>query len=172
LFRGSLVDLDTQEDLTELGKRGVRRSLLENFDTSTLITYGPTNPDHEILIFTDTDCGYCRRLHGMLDEYTEAGIAVRYAAFPRAGIGSSSYDDLVGIWCSEDVNHAMDRVQLGQSIPVTNCDSPVESHYELGLKMGITGTPFMVAANGEILMGIVSAQDLRQRLDQARADGS
>lgn len=171
-IQGRLVDLETQDDLTELGKRDIRRSLLENFDTSTLITYGPTNPDHEILIFTDTDCGYCRRLHEMIDDYTEAGIAVRYAAFPRAGIGSSTYDDLVGVWCSEDVHHAMDRAQLGQSIPGTNCDSPVESHYELGRKMGVSGTPFMVAANGEFFSGIVPAQDLRQRLDQTGTDGS
>jgi len=171
-IQGRLVDLDTQDDLTELGKRGIRRSLLENFDTSTLITYGPTNPDHEILIFTDTDCGYCRRLHEVIDEYTEAGIAVRYAAFPRAGIGSSTYDDLVAVWCSDDTNHAMDQAQLGQSFPRKNCNSPVESHYELGQKMGITGTPFMVTASGEIFGGIVPAQDLRQRLDQARANGS
>ena len=171
-IQGRLVNLDTQDDLTELGKQGIRRHLLENFDSSSFITYGPTNPDHEVLIFTDTDCGYCRRLHGMIDDYVEAGIAVRYAAFPRAGIGSSTYDDLVAVWCSDDVNTAMDQAQLGRSVQNSDCNSPVEQHFELGRQMGVNGTPYIITANGEMFGGIVPAEDLRQRLDQARAGGS
>ena len=171
-IQGRLVDLNTQDDLTELGKQGVRRQLLEEFDFSTLITYGPTHPDHEVVIFTDTDCGFCRRLHAMVDEYIEVGIAVRYAAFPRAGIGSSTYADLVNVWCSEDVNAAMDQAQLGQNIEQHDCTSPVESHFELGRKLGVTGTPFIVTATGEIFGGIVSAQELRSHLDQSSADPS
>jgi thiol:disulfide interchange protein DsbC len=171
-IQGRVVDLDTQDDLTELGKRGIRRQLLQELDVSTLITYGPTDPDHEVLIFTDTDCGYCRRLHGMIDDYIEAGIAVRYAAFPRAGIGSSSYDDLVAVWCAEDVNAAMDQAQLGQRVQRRDCNAPVERHFELGRQMGVAGTPYIITASGEMFGGIVSAQDLRQRLDQDLADGS
>ena len=171
-IQGRLVDLNTQDDLTELGKQGVRRQLLEAFDSSTLITYGPTNPDHEILIFTDTDCGFCRRLHAMIDDYIEAGIAVRYAAFPRAGIGSSTYADLVNVWCSEDVHSAMDQAQLGQPVERSDCASPVESHFELGRKLGVSGTPYIITESGEIFGGIVSAQELRMHLDQSSADQS
>ncbi|AKS41545.1 Disulfide bond isomerase, DsbC/G [Wenzhouxiangella marina] len=170
-IQGRLVDLNTQDDLTELGKQGVRRQLMRDLDTSTLITYGPTDPDHEVLVFTDTDCGYCRRLHGMIDEYIDAGIAVRYAAFPRAGIGSSTYDDLVSVWCAADVNAAMDQAQLGRSLPAQDCDSPVERHFELGRMMGVNGTPYIITANGEMFGGIVAAEDLRRHLDETGADG-
>ena len=171
-IQGRLVNLDTQDDLTELGKQGIRRHLLENFDSSSFITYGPTNPDHEILIFTDTDCGYCRRLHAVIDDYIEAGIAVRYAAFPRAGIGSSTYDDLVAVWCSDDVNSAMDMAQQGRSPQPSACDSPVEKHFELGQQMGVNGTPYIITASGEMFGGIVPAEELRRRLDQASAGES
>ncbi|MEN1728922.1 MAG: DsbC family protein [Pseudomonadota bacterium] len=170
-IQGRLVDLNTQDELTELAKQGVRRQLLETLDRSTLITYGPTDPDHEVLVFTDTDCGYCRRLHDVIDSYIEAGIAVRYAAFPRAGIGSSTYDDLVSVWCADDANAAMNQAQRGQRLQPAHCDAPVEQHFELGRMMGVTGTPYIITATGEMFGGIVPAQDLRQRLDVALTDG-
>ncbi|MFU8832754.1 MAG: thioredoxin fold domain-containing protein [Wenzhouxiangella sp.] len=145
--------------------------MLEGFDASSLISYGSTDAAHEILVFTDTDCGFCRRLHQMIDDYLAAGIAIRYAAFPRAGIGSSTYDDLVSVWCADDATRAMDLAQLGRGIQARQCDAPVQSHYELGRKMGVTGTPFMVTANGEVITGIIQPRELRVHLDQVAANG-
>ena len=49
-------------------------------------------------IFTDIDCGYCRKLHKEVPELNRLGVAVRYLAYPRAGIGSISYDKAVSAW--------------------------------------------------------------------------
>ena len=41
-------------------------------------------------IFTDVDCGYCRKLHKEVPALNKAGIEVRYLAFPRGGLQSST----------------------------------------------------------------------------------
>ncbi len=165
--QGRLVNLDTQDDLSELAKRGIRLQALETLDQSTLITYGPDKADYELLIFTDTDCGYCRRLHDLVADYNELGIRVSYAAFPRAGIGSPTYDDLVSVWCAEQPAIAMNRAQAGQSLEPRQCDNPVRSHFELGRQFAISGTPTMVTPFGELIGGLVQPDDLRSRLDAA-----
>lgn len=169
LVEGRLVNLDTRDDLSELARRDIRVQLLEDFDTSTLISYGPENADYELLIFTDTDCGYCRRLHGLIEDYNALGIKVSYAAYPRAGIGSSTYNDLVSVWCSDHPEAAMDRAQTGQSIQPRQCDAPVGAHYQLGQQLGLGGTPTLLTPFGDMILGIVQPADLRDRLDQAAA---
>jgi thiol:disulfide interchange protein DsbC len=166
-IQGRVVNLDTQDDLTELAQRGFRQQALANLDADSLLSYGPEDAAHEVLVFTDTDCGYCRRLHALMDGYANAGIRINYAAYPRAGIGSSTYDDLVSIWCADHPQNAMDLAQTGQALEPKQCEAPIESHYALGRQLGIGGTPTLVTGNGELIAGYVQPDDLRQRLDQA-----
>lgn len=165
--QGRLVNLDTRDDLSELAKRGIRLQALETLDRSTLVSYGPADADYELLIFTDTDCGYCRRLHDLVDDYNAVGIRVSYAAFPRAGIGSSTYNDLVSVWCAEQPEIAMDQAHAGRSPEPRQCDNPVSEHFELGRRFAISGTPTMVTPFGEMIDGIVQPDVLRDRLDEA-----
>ena len=88
MIQGRVIDLETREDLTEGAKSGMRKELLASVDTSKQISFTPEDPTFELTVFTDIDCGYCRKLHDQVEEYNEHGIAIKYMAFPRAGIGS------------------------------------------------------------------------------------
>ena len=71
-----------------------RRQLLEGLDDSEMLVFSPAaeNIKATITVFTDIDCGYCRKLHQEVPALNDMGVAVRYLAYPRAGIGSLSYD--------------------------------------------------------------------------------
>ncbi len=166
LIRGEVLDLDAGDDLIELGRRALRQPLIEALDPAGLISYGERSLPHEVLVFTDTDCGYCRRLHQQLALYQEAGIRVSYAAYPRAGLGSSTHQDLVSIWCAEDPVAAMDQAQSGVSLPPKQCQTPIEAHVELGRALNIRGTPTMVLANGETINGFLMPEPLLERLSR------
>lgn len=103
----------------------------------------------------------------MIDGYNEVGTRVSYAAYPRAGLGSSTYNDLVSVWCSDHPQAAMDRAQGGQSIHSRKCDAPAAAHFSLGQQFGIGGTPTLITPSGEMILGIVQPTELRQRLDRA-----
>jgi thiol:disulfide interchange protein DsbC len=71
LIQGRVVNMETREDLTESAKSEVRRELIAGVDTTKQIAFSPENPDYELMVFTDIDCGYCRKLHAQMEEYNE-----------------------------------------------------------------------------------------------------
>ena len=169
MVQGRVIDLDTREDLTEGAKSEVRRELLATVDTKSQITFSPVEPKYDLTVFTDIDCGYCRKLHSQIDEYNQQGIAIHYMAFPRAGIGSHSYEKAVSVWCAQDQRNALTQAKLGAEPDPLQCDNPIDEQYQLGLDLGVSGTPSLVTADGRMIPGYVPPDQLRQRLDQMAA---
>lgn len=166
LIQGRVIDMETREDLTEGAKAEVRREVLASVDTSKQIAFEPESTDHELMVFTDIDCGYCRKLHAQMAEYNEQGISIRYMAFPRAGIGSRSYEKFVSVWCADDQQEAMTQAKAGADPDPMQCDNPIEEQYQLGIELGVTGTPALLTADGKLIPGYVPPEQLRQRLDK------
>jgi len=169
LLQGRLFDLESRVDLTDKARSSVRRELLGSISPAEQITFSPADPKHSVIIFTDVDCGYCRKLHEQMDEYNDLGIAVHYMMYPRAGIGSPSYDKAVSVWCSADQKAAMTDAKAGSEPARRQCENPVASQYELGQKIGMSGTPAIVTANGTLIPGYVPPEALKQRLDALSA---
>jgi len=165
LLQGRMVDMDTQIDLTDQAKSSLRAEALAELEDTDFVTFGPEDADYEVLVFTDPDCGYCRRLHEQMSEYTDAGIRVKYLAFPRAGVDSVSYDKLVSVWCADDRNAAMDVAKSGGTPTPATCENPVESQYKLGQTLGVTGTPSILTRDGGLIPGYVPPDQLISRLD-------
>lgn len=121
-------------------------------------------PDGEvratISVFTDVDCTFCRRLHGDIDEILEHGIKVRYLAYPRGGTSADSYGKMLSVWCADDRQRALTQAKHGQNVPERDCDNPVLKHYELGNRLGITGTPAIVLPDGTVVPGYVDVDRL------------
>ena len=166
MLQGKLVDLSTREDLTERTERGLRARELAAVKPTDAITFSPENPKHTITVFTDIDCGYCRKLHAEIKDYLAEGIAVRYLAFPRAGIDSESYNKAVSVWCADDRKAAMTNAKAGSEPAALKCDNPVAAQYDLGVKIGVTGTPAIVTTDGTMLPGYIPAKRLRGYLQQ------
>jgi thiol:disulfide interchange protein DsbC len=169
LMQGSLVDLNTRDNLTEVSEGALRRGQLDAVPASRRIVFSPPNPKYRITVFTDVDCGYCRKLHAQINDYMKAGISVEYLFFPRAGIGSESYNKAVSVWCSNDRRKALTDAKLDKPIAKRNCTNPVTMDYALGQRIGIDGTPAIFAADGTQLGGYLSPADMLSRLDHAAA---
>lgn len=169
LMQGRLLDLESRTDLTNAAKTDIRKELVNEIDMAQVIQFGPDNPEFELLVFTDVDCGYCRRLHEQIADYNDAGIRINYLAFPRAGAGSGTFQKMDAVWCSEDQHAAMDQAKAGGSPRAENCESPVADQYRLGQALGVTGTPALVTMDGDLIPGYVPADDLRGRLEQLAA---
>jgi len=166
LIQGRVMDMETREDLTENAKAGMRRDLLASVDVSKQITFAPKQATYDLMVFTDIDCGYCRKLHAQMAEYNEQGIAIHYMAFPRAGIGSKSYEKAVSVWCADNPQEALTQAKLGSDPDPAQCDNPVAEQYDLGKQLGVTGTPSLVMMDGRMIPGYVPPEQLRQRLEQ------
>lgn len=169
LIQGRVVDMETREDLTEGAKSELRRELMAGIDTSRQITFAPEEPVYDLTVFTDIDCGYCRKLHAQVNEYNEQGISIHYMAFPRAGIGSRSYEKAVSVWCAEDQQEAMTQAKAGAEPDPAQCDNPIAEQYQLGMELGVSGTPALLTSDGQLIPGYVPPEQLRARLDRMAA---
>jgi thiol:disulfide interchange protein DsbC len=137
---------------------------IETLPESQMIVYKAKDEKAHITVFTDVDCGYCRMLHKEVPKLNEAGVTVRYLAYPRAGIGSEAYTKMVSIWCSADPKEWLTQAKLGAEIPENKCVNPVAEQYKLGNEVGVRGTPSIVLGNGEFLPGYLPAAELVKHL--------
>lgn len=167
LMQGSLFDIETRTDLTSEAMAKLRKGVLSEEDPAKQITFAPPEDEiaHEVFVFTDIDCGYCRRLHSQIQEYNDYGIAVHYLSFPRAGPGSSSFEKAVSVWCADDRQTALTEAKKGNDPEPRTCENPVASQFQLGQEIGVQGTPAIVAEDGTMLPGYMPPQKLVQRLD-------
>jgi len=169
LLQGQIMDIDTRANITDQAKSGIRLGLLNGLKMDEQITFATENPKYELLVFTDIDCGYCRKLHSQIKEYNDEGIAIHYMAFPRAGIGSNSYDKAVSVWCAADQQTALTMAKQGADPDPENCENPIAEQYELGVALGVTGTPALLTSDGTLIPGYVPPEQLRERLDKMAA---
>ena len=115
-----------------------------------------------VYVFTDIDCGFCRKLHlGTVPGLNKAGVEVRYLAFPRAGLDSESFRKIATAWCAEDRREALTLLKKGESLKENVCaDNPIAKQYQMGVDIGVRGTPALVLADGSLLPGYRTAEEL------------
>jgi len=164
LIQGSLIDIKARRDLTEPRLAEGRINALNKVGTANMIVFKPQTTKYVAYVFTDIDCGYCRKLHSEIKQYLDAGIEIRYLFFPRAGEDSESYKKAVSVWCAGNRNEALTKAKKGESLPEKTCENPVSQHMALGSALGASGTPMIVTDKGSILPGYVPAAQLSQLL--------
>ena len=165
LMQGELYDIDARVNLTELAETEIRLAAMQEITEDEMIIFEPKEAKHTITVFTDIDCGYCRKLHGEMEAYNDKGIRVRYLFYPRSGPNSPSFDKAVSVWCADDRNQAMTDAKTGKPVEPRTCDNPVADHYALGGTMGVRGTPAIILEDGEMLPGYVPADRLSKALE-------
>lgn len=167
LIQGALFDIEKKEDVSQLGLSVVRRAELAKMPTADRIIFAPVGPaKHRVAIFTDIECGFCRKLHEDIAEYNKRGIAIEYLAFPRAGLQSADAVAMQSVWCSSDRRKALTDAKAGRPVPPMTCKNPVAEQYESGRRMGLTGTPMIINEDGLMLPGYLPPDKMLESLDK------
>ncbi|MEW6353977.1 MAG: DsbC family protein [Pseudomonadota bacterium] len=167
VLEGDVLDLQQRENISESRRSAYRLRALQKVNEKDMIVFPAQETKHTLTVFTDIDCSYCRKLHQEMAELNKHGVKVRYLAFPRAGVGSPSYDKFVSVFCAKNRNEAITAAKADKPLEQKTCDNPVKQQYELAKKLGVTGTPTLVLEDGVMVPGYVPAQRLIQLLDEA-----
>jgi thiol:disulfide interchange protein DsbC len=165
LFEGNIYDLKNKTLVNEDILKDIRKAGVKQFDDS-VIEFKAADEKYVIHVFTDTSCGYCRKLHNEMADLNKAGITVRYLAFPRGGIQSATYDELQSIWCAKDAKQALTDAKSGKAVKQASCKNTVAQQYELGQSFGINGTPALILPDGRLIPGYQPAAALVAALTQ------
>lgn len=169
IFTGQLISIEDgqQENLTEIRKRAIRRDVVGGLDPETFITYSATGPESaQIYVFTDTSCGYCQNFHQQIEDINNAGVTVHYLAFPRTGMATAVARLMERAWCSESPQEALTSLKANGRVdaPESFCDAPIARHLQVGVSLGVNGTPYIITADGRNIGGFLSTEKLLSSL--------
>ncbi len=172
LMHGDLIDLGKHQNLGDDAWSRFRKDELAKVPASQRIVFAPEHPKYTVSVFTDVNCGFCRALHEHVADFNKAGIAVEYLAWPREGVTTTAgrptptYTEMVSVWCASDRKAAFTAAKEGHAPKAATCTNPVADQFNLGLKLGVNGTPTIIGPNGSTLGGFVTPEQLLQALQK------
>ncbi|PWK88664.1 DsbC family protein [Fulvimonas soli] len=177
MLNGDLVDLASRRNVSQDAWAAFRKAELAKLPPGQGIVFAPPNPKYKITVFTDVNCAYCRAFHAHIAEINKEGIAVEYLAWPREGLTTTSgrdtptYTEMVSVWCAADRKAAFTAAKQGQAPKPASCASPVKDQFNLGVRLGVDGTPTVIAPDGRVLGGFVPPDKLLRLLQDPSAGG-
>lgn len=168
VFQGELMKMGDKQ-LVSIGEQfqsNINKALLAELKTEDLIVYpAKDKTKHSIYVFTDVSCSFCQRLHQNMSEMNARGIEVRYVAWPR---GEQLFPAMEQIWCSADRKQAFDATMKGETLTNVemkdSCKGLVKSQFDLGMKMGVSGTPAIFTTEGKQIGGYLGVDELEKAL--------
>lgn len=170
VFQGHLFDAKAKQDVTEVRLANAHKAKLEEVPTAGRLVFAPEKPKYKITVFTDIDCGYCRKMHAQIAEYNQRGIEVDYLFFPRSGPGGDSFNKAISVWCNKDRKSAFSAAKAGQNPQSAQCENPIAEQFQLGMDVGVDGTPTIFAPNGTRIGGYLTPDQMLAKLASIAAE--
>ena len=165
LMQGALYDTTNKRDLTAARLAVETKRKVDAVPADKRIVFAPSGkPKYKVTVFTDIDCGYCRKLHSQVAEYNQRGIELDYLFFPRSGLNTPSYDKAVSVWCAKDRKSAFTAAKSGANPAPLKCDNPVAEQFTLGAQVGVNATPAIYAPDGTHIGGYMPPDEMLARL--------
>lgn len=170
LVSGNVYDLDTQVNLTSERRNSLRAKALATAKEDQMIIFGPASSKMTVTVFTDIDCGFCRRFHNQIADINKAGVRVRYMLFPRTGPGTESWRKAEAVWCAKDRRDALTRAKKGEDLKTRSCPEAdsVKTQWAFGEDLGVEGTPAIFTQNGDYIGGFMTPDQLVQTIQDTQ----
>ena len=174
LVSGNVYDLDTQANLTATRRNSARAKALSAASEDKMIVFAPPSPKMTVTVFTDIDCGFCRKFHNQIAEMNKAGVRVRYMMYPRTGPGTESWRKAEAVWCAADRRDALTRAKRGEEIKSKSCPgaASIQAQYMLGDDLGVEGTPAIFTESGDYIGGFMTPDQLVQTIQESQKAGA
>lgn len=169
MIQGDAYDIATHTRLGDATLRKLRSDAIAHLSPDQIVRFAPPHPKYTVTVFTDIDCPYCRAFHANMAAINKLGIAVDYLFWPRTGLGTPSAQKAVDVWCAPDRQAAMTAAFAGKPPAYAKCASPVTRDFNLGVALGVDGTPTVLTRNGVVLGGYVDPDELLRRLEAVHA---
>ncbi|HBL8813560.1 TPA: thioredoxin fold domain-containing protein [Escherichia coli] len=170
IFTGSLFHVNGK-DVENTTEQAILKGVREFATKTKSIEYKSANEKYRLAVFTDITCGFCQKLHQDLQSYLDAGISIKFLAFPRAGLNSVVAGNMAKIWCAAKPNDALDAAMsptstIPEGRPDEACLDTIKSHFQVASTIPFQGTPTMVTLSGkpQLFTGWMSPENLVTRM--------
>jgi len=165
-FSGHLFDLKNEKNLTEERLQEIRSARKVDIDSLPLeyaIQEIKGNGERKLVIFSDPNCGYCKRLEKELIHINNVTI---YTFLYPILKGSKRISE--AIWCSDDKLKSWNNFMINGTTPTgKECNAPIDALLRTGKQHGFNSTPTIVFANGKTVPGMISAEIIEKKLNES-----
>lgn len=159
LFTGEVIDAEDGSSYSDRLRRELARRETAQLGAQHWIEYR-AEPERAVLYaWVDPLCGFCRSFHGEIAKLNAGGVTVRYLPLPVL----SSPSVVASIWCTGEGGEG--RRRLYEEALVEGVKSreaivclTMEQGVRVGRRLGARGTPHIVASDGRVLGGYLSAE--------------
>ncbi len=166
LIQGNLIDLKSQEDLTEKRQAKLTEVDFKDLPFKDAFTIVRGNGKRKVAVFEDPNCGYCKKFERDLTKVDNVTIHV----FLYPILSQDSADKSRNIWCAKDKSKAfLDWMIKDVTPPNANCDATsLARNVEFGKKARITGTPTLIFTNGTRVPGAIGPDRVEKILAEVK----
>ena len=165
---GHLYDMKSQRDLTAERKDTLARIDFDALPLADAIKEVRGNGSRVLAIFSDPDCPYCQKLE--TDLRTLTNVTIYTFLMPLVSLHPAAHSKAVSVWCAKDRSAAWHATMWrGEAVPEADCPHPVDRNVALGERLGINGTPTLIAADGRMLPGAASKEQIEAWLLRSAA---
>lgn len=171
-MQGDLIEAATRTSMTEKARLAPRQAAFDKIfeekqiDLSEAITFKAPKQKFEVLVFTDVECGFSRKIQQEIESYMDAGITIHYLPWPRSGLTGPVHDTMVSVWCSKNQQKAMDDAKMGRSVKPATCENPIDKYVTMGHELRISGTPAIFTLDGrQVGGGYLPAAEMLKELE-------
>ncbi len=165
---GHLFDMETQTDLTEDKLQQQVRLDFNSLPLQYAIKTVKGNGKRVMAVFSDPDCPYCKKLEQELVKLNN--VTIYTFLYPLEQLHQDAKSKAEAIWCSKDRSKAWSAFMLNGKLPDTasSCQAPIQKIREIAENNNISGTPFIVAAEGKTMAGAAESTRIDTWLGDAK----
>jgi thiol:disulfide interchange protein DsbC len=171
LISGSIIKLDTKEDLTRRKFMELNRIDPALVPLNDAIIIGDPKASQKIILFDDPECSYCKKIHPLLKKISsnpKNNIAFYVKMFPLP-MHPNAYDKAKSIICNKSAKMLEDSL-LGKKIPKPSCKTDqVDKNIKLARKLKINSTPTLLFPNGIVNPGYITEEQILDILTWPKA---
>lgn len=169
MFFGNLIDVATKKSLTEQRTQELSKIDWKQLPLDLAIKNVIGNGTRKIAVFSDPDCPYCQMFEKQV--VSQLKDATVYTFLFPLPIHPNAKSDATKIWCSKDILVTWTAwMRDKKALPTnTSCDtSGLDKIYKVATDVvGVEGTPTIILSNGQILPGMLPADQLEAQMDAA-----
>jgi thiol:disulfide interchange protein DsbC len=171
LLLGPIIDLKTQQNVTEERLRTLNAVKFEALDFNNAIKIVRGNGSRKMAIFEDPNCGYCKRFERDLLGINDVTVYV----FLYPILSPDSIEKSKAVWCAADRGKAWLDLMTRETVPTGDAKcttTPIDKNLAFGREKRISGTPTVIFENGERVPGAMPVAEIEKRLVAARTAGA
>ena len=161
LIQGEIIELASGKNITEQRQADLNRIKWADLNQANAIKTVRGNGSRQLAVFSDPNCGYCKRLEKSMQQLENVTIYTYLIPILSADSTQKSKQ----IWCASDPYKAYVDWMINGISPSgkSDCNTPLDKNLAFGKTYGITGTPTLFFTDGSRFPGAVQITDIEKK---------